>query len=273
MTDTIDTNEEGNTITSSINSKSRKWCFTLNNWTIDEFDTMTQTFVSKGWSFIMGKEIGVKNKVPHIQGYVDHKNAIRFDTLKKLMPRANLRSALGSRKDNYKYCSKDGDFTTNIDLISFRDKLKNEVLLEYKDVQWKPWQLDILNILKEKPDKRKIYWFWEPIGNVGKSWLVMYLAITRNVILADGKKHDIFNQINTSIENKQKPEIILLDIPRSNLNFVNYGAIEQMKGGLIYSGKYEGSTCIYPRPHVILMANEPPRENEYSPDRWDIREI
>jgi hypothetical protein len=54
---------------------------------------------------------------------------------------------------------------------------------------------------------------------------------------------------------------------------VNYGAIEQIKNGLLFSGKYEGGQCVFNQPHVIVFANAEPKEEQMSMDRWDIREI
>jgi hypothetical protein len=39
------------------------------------------------------------------------------------------------------------------------------------------WQTEIINLLKDKPDKRTIHWYWEDKGNVGKTTLCKYLVI------------------------------------------------------------------------------------------------
>ena len=75
------------------------------------------------------------------------------------------------------------------------------------------------------------------------------------------------------LEAEKIPEIILLDIPRASKDFINYGAIEQLKNGCLYSGKYEGGDCIFPHPHVICFANEEPDKDMMSKDRWDIIKI
>ncbi len=267
------TQERGNTKTlSQVASKSRKWCFTLNNYTKTETALINTTFLSKKWKYIFGKEIGEK-KTPHLQGYFEAKNAVSFATVKKIMPRANIRKARGDLKANFKYCSKDGDYTTNIDLTTHREKLKQICLKKYKNVQWKPWQQQILNILKEEPDPRKIHWFYEPTGNTGKSFLCKYIALKYECIICEGKKNDIFNQVNIAIEAEKTPKIILLDIPRTSQEYVNYAALEQLKNGLMYSGKYEGGQCIFPEPHVIAFNNVKPNKEALSEDRWEILKI
>ena len=53
--------------------------------------------------------------------------------------------------------------------------------------------------------------------------------------MGTGKKNDVFNQILTWRQSRKKnPKLIILDIPRTNLDFVNYDAIEQIKNGTIY---------------------------------------
>lgn len=251
--------------------RSRTWCFTVNNPTLEfKIDTFTQLFTEG--KFVVGLEKG-DSKTEHWQGYVQFKNARTFASMKKILPTAHLEKAKGGKKANYIYCTKDNNFLTNMDMIPFKQKIKNLCKERYKDIKWKNWQKDILDILKEKPDDRTVNWFWENSGNIGKSFLAKYICINYDTVIADGKKDNIFNQINIMMEDKKLPHVIILDIPRHNLDFVNYGAIEQIKNGLIYSGKYEGGICIYPPPHVIIFANEGPIKKKFSKDRWNITEI
>lgn len=88
-------------------SKSRGWCFTLNNYTVDEYEHIKKVF--DGEYIIIGKEVG-DNGTPHLQGYMYFKNAITWKRLKEWMPKAHIEMAKGDSKSNQKYCSKDGDF-------------------------------------------------------------------------------------------------------------------------------------------------------------------
>ena len=201
---------------------------TLNNYQegaiesiIDSIGTMAQ--------YVLGREVG-KEGTRHIQGYIRFKNPLDFKRVKEMMPKAHIEKAKGNVKQNYAYCSKDGDFVSNIDFRSPLDKMKEEILeAEYKDVKWRPWQQKVLDIVEAKPSKRKIHWFCESEGNVGKSYLCKYIALTRPVIICEGKKTDIFNQVLEAIKAGKAPTIILLDIPRTSNEYINYGAIEQIK--------------------------------------------
>lgn len=250
--------------------RARKWCFTLNNYTDQDLSQLSQQFETTCKFYIIGKEVG-ENGTPHLQGYFEREHQVRFDTLKKIIPKAHLEIAKGNRKQNIEYCSKGGNFIQK-DIHS-----KENLILRkyYTNVVWKDWQKLVLSILELPPSPRKIYWFWEPTGNVGKTFLCKYLCIKYDAILASGKKDDIFNQVNSWIntnENKS-PFLVLLDIPRSNHGVISYGAIEACKNGLLYSGKYEGGKCIFDHPHVIIFANEEPNHSEMSEDRFVIYKI
>ncbi len=86
-------------------SKSRNWCFTLNNPTYIEDDTIQcEKFERTCKIFCYQLEIG-ENGTEHFQGTIGYTNAICFNTMKRLLPRAhwepchNLKRALA-------YCSK-----------------------------------------------------------------------------------------------------------------------------------------------------------------------
>jgi len=60
---------------------------------------------------------------------------------------------------------------------------------------------------------------------------------------------------------------------RSKENYISYEALEEIKDGLFFSGKYEsGMVCINP-PHVVVLCNFAPDESKLSKDRWVIKNI
>lgn len=156
-------------------------------------------------------------------------------------------------------------------------KDRNEQLLEeYKDTEWKPWQQDVLCELDKDPDPRKVSWYWEPDGNAGKSYLTRYLVLKHQVIIACGKKADVFHQVLTFCQKHPHslgPRVVILDIPRSGREWINYGILESLKDGVLYSGKYEGGQVVIARPHVVCFANFPPDEMAMSQDRWSVTQI
>ena len=269
---------EGKGNTKPSPKASRGWIFTLNNWTEEEYSTIKNFALQKTDFYIIGKEVG-ESGTPHLQGYIYVKQKIRFSTLKSVCNRLHLEVARGSPEHNLTYCSKDGDYITNIKTKKSPDEFIKETeqqILhdEYANVKWKAWQQDILNIIETKPDNRTIHWYYETKGNTGKSFLTKYIALKYDVIIADGKKADIFNQVNVMMREHQKvPTVIILDVPRRNQGYVSYGVLEQLKNGMIYSGKYEGGRCIFKSPHVIVFSNSLPDTSEMSADRWHIVNI
>lgn len=268
-----DHQERGNT---KLSPGARRWCFTLNNWTEEELTTITTYLKNK--KYIIGKEVGAEG-TPHLQGYFSNKTAVTLKTLKNINTRWHLEKARGNEKQNFEYCSKEGDFSTNIEIKQSAEELQKTEIdrilkLRYRNITWKPWQEEILRTIESQPDERKINWYWEKTGNTGKSFLCKYIACKfKGVIICTGKRNDVFNQINTSINCNEIPKIILIDVPRSCQDFINYGTIEEIKNGLIYSGKYEGGKCIFDYPHVICLANELPDMSKLSKDRWMIKNI
>jgi len=73
--------------------------------------------------------------------------------------------------------------------------------------------------------------------------------------------------------NKCLPKIVLINVPRSSLDFVSYTGLEEIKDMFFYSGKYEGGMVCGASPHVIIFANEEPDYNKMSSDRFKVRRI
>lgn len=241
-------------------SASKNWCFTWNNYTEDWFEHLDQ-MAPKIQGFIYGEEVGEEG-TPHIQGYIEFKDKVRPLEFKDLTKKISWRkrAAHATRMDNITYCSKDGKWKSSGRQFSPPKEIK--ILKNLR-----PWQQEVVDIIKEEPDDRTIHWFHEDVGGIGKSALVKYLCVKHEAVLVSGKGADIKYQISSY---EIAPELIIMDIPRSNLNYVNYGAIEEVKNGCFASSKYESKMCNMNCPHILCFANEPPDVNKMSLDRWDI---
>lgn len=83
-------------------SRSRGYCFTINNPTDDT--------VPQNWPYeylVYQKEEAPTTKTPHLQGYVYFKNARSLTQMKKLDAGAHWTPARGTAVENKKYCTKD----------------------------------------------------------------------------------------------------------------------------------------------------------------------
>lgn len=90
---------------------SRRWVFTLNNYTAAEQYRIAQIFESDAITYgIYGIETG-SNGTPHLQGFVILPRAQRLSWLRnRLSPRGHYERALGSSAQCVTYCKKDGNF-------------------------------------------------------------------------------------------------------------------------------------------------------------------
>jgi len=87
--------------------QSRRWCFTLNNYTAAEQESI-RTWEDVKYR-VVGKEVG-EEQTPHLQGYVVFERCKRLAAVKKLLGRAHWEVARGNSKQNEDYCKKDGSY-------------------------------------------------------------------------------------------------------------------------------------------------------------------
>jgi len=263
--------KDGNTKT--LRNRCRRYCATLNNWNEEEYKNIIELSQKKCLKYIIGKEIGEKCGTPHLQMYFEFKNQVDFSVLKKWNERIHWKKADGTCKHNYNYCSKDGDFVQK-NMLTKQDEIKIKLKARYKDVVWKDWQQDILNIVGTEADDRTVHWIYDEEGNKGKSFLKKYISLNYDCLVCDGKKLDVLNQLKTiCIDGNKDIKIILLDVPRHNRDFINYGLLEQLKDGHVYSGKYEGGEIYLDNIHVIVFSNDEPDYSKFSRDRWNVISI
>ena len=91
---------------------SRRWVFTLNNWTQQEYDHIATTARDDDmFSYLIaGKEVG-ENGTPHLQGYFYLSSPRRLSYLRQtLSARAHFERARGTHEQAASYCKKEGDF-------------------------------------------------------------------------------------------------------------------------------------------------------------------
>ncbi|QDJ95227.1 replication-associated protein [Capybara virus 10_cap1_55] len=91
-------------------SRASNWCFTLNNYTEDEYAQVCQALREECKYFIVGRERGAEG-TNHLQGFASLSRCRNLRYVRdKLSSRAHFEVARGSAASNRTYCSKDGDF-------------------------------------------------------------------------------------------------------------------------------------------------------------------
>ena len=257
-------------------SPARHWEFVLNNYTeldIKRIESLDRSIVP---IFVGQTEIG-ENGTPHLQctfSYNEGEKARPLKYFKVLLGHARCSfRKVRSLKHIRPYCCKDerGEDKRNWRCMWGWKKPRALVKMTYKKLR--PYQKKIADKFKEPADplfSRDIWWFWEPEGNVGKTIMSMYFCDQRDGLVVSGKAHDIFCGVAKEVAEGRTPELIIFDVPRSSQGYVSYQAIEKIKDGIFYSGKYESGMCRFNRPHVVCFANEPPDEERLSSDRWNV---
>lgn len=239
-----------------------RWCFTLNNYSKEEEDSLRLICSNSSKYFIWGYEIGEEG-TPHLQGYIEFKKKCRPISVIK-NKRVHWEKCKGTKDDNFNYCSKGGHY--------FINGILQKPLKVISDLR--PWQDDLMKILIEDADDRSILWYWEKKGNIGKSAFCKYLCFKHNALIVSGKIADMKNAImKWFIDKGYYPSIVIFDVPREALGYINYTGIEEIKNGCFYSGKYEGGMVLMNSPHVLVFANEEPNIEAMSKDRWNIVEV
>lgn len=255
--------KEGNTISSFSRqiSPSIRWIMVLNNWTNDELNKISSICSEKCKYAIIESEVGEQG-TPHLQGYIELKTKARPSSLFNI-PRIHFEKAKGTREQNDNYCSKDNKIVVSIG----RPKPIKLIQNLYE------WQKDIIKMMNEEPDDRKVYWFWDEIGNIGKTQFIKYCIVKHKILYCNGgKMSDIMNLVFN--QDMDETNTVMFNIPRANYGHVSYSALESIKDGLVCNTKYETGVKVFNSPHLFVFANFPPDDpSKLSADRWVITNL
>jgi len=255
----------------------RKRCFVavVNNYTEEDYIEFKEHALKHTKKAIIAKEIGEKNGTPHLQIYLEYKHPQTNERIAKIIKKGFwFQNAKGTDTENDTYCDKEGRDIWRHGFekkTTMQEKIKKRIFeREYQDVKWKDWQANVIKYF-ETNDPRKILWVYDQEGNKGKTFLRKYLCLTREVLLFDGKKDNILNQLKQKcIDEDKEVKYILGDVPRAGREYMQYPLLEQLKDGHVYSGKYEGGEIWLDNPHVCIFANFEPDYRTMTEDRWEV---
>jgi len=244
----------------------------------DDVQTLLRRYADQ-WAF--QKEVD-DNGTPHFQ------MAVRFlskrtkkwvlDFFTPLMGNdANAVQATpaANKIDLLAYCTKEdtrveGPWIFGVDPSRLHSRML-QPLDEYDPAVATVWQDFVCQMVGSPVPKgdRRIFWIYDTIGNIGKSVLTKHLALRGDVCVCDtSAKKDIFYMANA------KWKAYVWDLARSvRLNAEFYSAIEKIKDGCVFSGKYEPKAVVTARPHVIVFSNILPDFTEWSNDRLQVIDV
>lgn len=262
--------------------------------------------------FIMGIETCPTTNKQHIQGYIYWTNARTFSAVKKEYPTAHIepRQAPDVRQAA-DYCKKENNYLEYGELPvnpqfgkvnewkEIVEDIKNGMTLEDLTIKYpeasirycagiknmyelhrpkhkfsilekygkyNEIQESIISYVEGLTHDREIYWVYDPKGGAGKTDLANHLISNNNfLVFGNAKTADVALAWNG--------ENVIFDYSRSQQDHINYGVIEDIKNGRIFSGKYQSCTKLYARPKVLVFANFLPEFSKMSADRWNIQKI
>jgi len=239
-----------------------KYDFVLNNYTENEVCSVKSTIAEICKKGGFGFEIG-DSGTPHLQGYISLRVKERITGLAKKpgFARASFR-AVRNEKALIEYIQKDNNFWT----FGFPKPIK--IITELR-----PWQQKIKDIYDTEPDDRKVYWFWDEEGNIGKTQFIKYMCVKHKVLFCSGGKHsDIMNLVFN--QDMDTCTGVFFNLPRVNQGKISYASLESIKDGMVCNTKYETGVKLFNSPHLFIFANYPPLCPEaLSSDRWIVEEI
>ena len=151
------------------------------------------------------------------------------------------------------------------------DHLRPETRLVPDDAILRNWQTDLYDFLGSDPDDRSITFYVDEDGNSGKSWFCRYWLtnfFAETQILSIGKRDDLTFALDPT------KKYFLFDVPRNNMEFLQYSVLESIKDQIIFCNKYQSKTKVLPAPvHVVVFSNEMPDMNAMTQDRYIIKRI
>jgi len=285
-------------------SRSRRWCFTLNNWEPSHEDILKAVPCTY---LVYGRETG-ESGTPHLQGYIIFENVKRFAAVSKIV-QAHWTCARTDSLACSNYCKKDGDFHEQgvlpsnsgkrNDLEEFKAAIQGgtfdraTLLEEHSDVIAKyprfvseytrlhlpspkivchplrDWQARLNVILNREPDDRSVVFVVDPVGNQGKSWFAKYYCSLHPsaVYMRPGKHADMAFALPDVLR------VLFLDCTRKQVEYMPYTFLEELKDGLVMCSKYESCIKKYAAVHVVCLMNQQPDSTALSADRYNIIEI
>ena len=141
-----------------------------------------------------------------------------------------------------------------------------------QDVQLKPWQQQLLDIIMV-PAEREIIWIIGKDGNEGKTWFQKYVQARFG--FARVTRFDIKNKSRDILHALKKFPLTTIDIfffnearARDSKNCC-YTVLEDIKDGSATASKFQSQVINFKTPNVVVVfSNDMPNWGELSMDRW-----
>ena len=240
--------------------------------------------VAKKWAF--QGEVGVQRSAAHPDGYHHWQGRLSLHRKRRVGSAKSL--ILNRLRCNYLEptsgeCTRTGamfyvlkdDTYDGLGKHSDKDPVPEYVPDHIRDATPSCWQREIL-ATAEILDLRAVDVLFDPVGNLGKSYLLGFaiaagLSWIPNVNDPDRLVASVCNILSS--RGCRTPKLFIMDLPRS-LNKERISgfmrAVETIKDGRVYDARYNFKQWIFNPPRVWLMTNELLPARYLSSDRWRI---
>jgi len=289
--------------------QARFWCFTLNNYVEAELVSLRTSLSQEKVRYaVFGFEEGEEKGTPHLQGYVSFKKPQSLTACKTVVGnRAHLAICKGDEAQNYKYCTKGGNYEefgkpTKSGKRSDIQALQEAVLKGERDL--KKMRMDphlgqvvakyprfvndlIRDLTPAPPLKTHPLRDWQQdlnrtLNREPDDRTVFFVVDLKG---NNGKswfaKYYCMNHDKAVILRPTKHadmayalpnelRVVFLDCTRKQVEYIPYTFMEELKDGLVFSNKYESCVKRYPNVHVVVLMNQDPDMEALSADRYEI---
>lgn len=198
---------------------SKRWCFTLNNYTDEEEVKLKDILETISVYYVIGREIGDLG-TPHLQGYVVLKKNARLTGLKKVSERAHWEIAKGSSVQNIIYCEKEGEsYDWGVRPMSNKEKGETEKDRWSRMVEQATCG-DLQDLKEENPREYVLYLNkWRSLDNSKPECLDGVCGLWIYGPTGTGKSHAVFSQhpkcyqkqLNKWWDGYEKEEVVWID--------------------------------------------------------------
>lgn len=145
---------------------------------------------------------------------------------------------------------------------------EHNAYLETRERQ--PWEHKLKQIIENDTDTRSIHWFYDPVGETGKTVNAKDLYFNHNAYYCTGgKAADIAHAYN------YEPIVVfnlVASVDETTMIYL-YKVLEEFKDGIFSSGKYMSVTKAFKIPQVIVFSNICPDQSKMKKNRLIVHQI
>lgn len=124
-----------------------------------------------------------------------------------------------------------------------------------------------MNTLFRRQPDRKVTWYWDAEGKLGKSFLADWLEVWRDAyVVTGGKYSDIAYRFHHQ-------NYVVFDYARDMADKFPYKLLEDFKNRRVFSSKYTSVMKRARECHLIVFTNFEPDKSKLSADRWDVHRL